>query len=131
MTGDPEDTKGAAGPPSKSSSALRQSKSLEPSDVVGSLGAGASDDSGAGWVVASGDVGESCGASIGDAALGAGSAVVSGVCSASVQGVDSGVSFSGVVLSIGSAGCVAGVCSACGESALVMRVRANSSVGAC
>ena len=130
MTEDPEDTKGAAGPPSKSSSARRQSKSLEPSDVVGSLGAGASDDSGADWVVASGDVGESCGASTGDAALGAGSAVVPGVGAASALGVDSESAFSVAVLSAGSAGCPAGGCSTCDERALVMMVRARSSVGA-
>ena len=67
---DSEDTKGAAGPPSKSFSARCQSKSLESSDAVESLGAGASGELGADGAATWVGIGESCGTSIGDAALG-------------------------------------------------------------
>ena len=102
-----EDTKGAAGPP-RSSSARRQSKFPVPSDVVELLNSGASGDSGAGGVATASDG-------------------ASSFCGAPAADVDTSVTGSSSML----AACSAGVCLACGESALAMRARAASSVGAC
>ena len=79
-----------------------------PSDVVELLNSGASGDSGAGGVATASDG-------------------ASSFCGAPAADVDTSVTGSSSML----AACSAGVCLACGESALAMRARAASSVGAC